>query len=97
MSTVAVEDPLAILRLMFGDMPAIALTLLVASAAVWLIGGNVVFVRSLRRQGRSGWEVVNPLTLIGHRFSGREWLIMAMLGGISLVGMAFAMNWKSWW
>jgi len=61
------------------SMPALQLTLIILSAAVWIIGGNILSVLHYRRVGKPWWSIFDLRSFELFRFNGIEWLALAGL------------------
>ena len=74
-------------------MQTLAVALYWLAAATWLIGGNILFIRHLRRLGK--WPGVLSLLLPPAKFNEREWLALGLLTLISLSLAAAALGLSS--
>lgn len=78
-------------------MPDAVVALLFGSFALWFIGGYLISVRSIKREGRSVWQIFNPFTHTGSKLNRQEWQSLLALAVFCLTGAAFAINWQAWW
>ncbi|MBU0587513.1 MAG: hypothetical protein KJ852_02995 [Gammaproteobacteria bacterium] len=79
----------------FEKMPDAVVALLLGAFALWFIGVYFISARSIKREGRSVWQVFNPFT---HATLNRQdWLLLLVLAVLCLSGAAFAINWLAWW
>ncbi|HCY14553.1 MAG TPA: hypothetical protein DHV21_01035 [Curvibacter sp.] len=76
-------------------MPDAVVALLLGSFALWFIGVYLILARSIKREGRSVWQVFNPFTHT--RLNRQDWLLLLALAVLCLSGAAFAINWLAWW
>lgn len=81
----------------FEKMPDAVVALLLGSFALWFIGVYLISARSIKREGRSVWQIFNPFTHTGLRLNRQEWLLLLALAVFCLSGAAFAINWIAWW
>ncbi|OGO98050.1 MAG: hypothetical protein A2Z93_12930 [Curvibacter sp. GWA2_64_110] len=79
----------------FEKMPDAVVALLLGSFALWFIGVYLILARSIKREGRSVWQVFNPFTHT--RLNRQDWLLLLALAVLCLSGAAFAINWLAWW
>lgn len=69
---------------LFAPVPGMQLFLLGISAAVWLVGGNILVAFHYRRLGKSIWSGFRLSAFPFKDFNEKEWLILAVLAAISL-------------
>lgn len=68
----------------FAPLPGMQPFLLGVSAAVWLVGGNVLVAFHYRRMGKSIWSGFRLSAFPFKDFNQGEWLVLAILACISL-------------
>lgn len=61
--------------------------------SIWLIGGNIVVIKSLKEQNLSLLNLVNPLLL--SKMRGKDWIYIFILAVVTL--SLFAISHKVGW
>ena len=68
----------------------LTLALLASGFAIWIVGGNLLAIRHLRRVGKPWFAFFNPLSFPFKSFNRAEWVAFALLLASSLSCLLFA-------
>ena len=58
--------------------------LIIVAGLVWLVGGNLLLVSHYRRLGERPWSRLRHFVFPVAGFNAREWVILAVVAGLSL-------------
>lgn len=68
----------------------VTLVLLATGFAIWIVGGNLLVIRHLRRVGKPWFASLNPLSFPFKNFNRAEWRVFFVLLAASMVCLLFA-------